>query len=678
VTTEAVHRLENAKGALRHPFPFLRRHNLPDLSMKREAAAVCLLATILAVGWTLFAGKDVSWDVLNHHLYLPFSLLTGRHVSDLFAAGPQSYLNPLGYVPGYLLVRSGLPAWAVGAGLATLHAVPTAWGLHRLSLSLWGPESDQRRWRLLGIALALCAPIFLMLTGTTSSDPLSAGLLVVAVAAAVDRRPSTALLLGGGLALGLAVAIKPTSGVFAVALTPVLLLRLGLRQLRWAEAATFSLAAVGATLAGMANWSLWLWQTFGSPVFPLFNNLFQSPYAPVGPTTASRFVPESAWGMVARLWEMAAFKAYTVTEAFVPDLRPVVAAGLAVAVLLVSAVRQPAQTLAARIWARADLQLLLLLAVAYPIWMASSANARYLVAWFVLVGLGLARAAEQLLPKRVAAMSLAVLLAVQTTMYVSAGNLRFHEAPWDSRPYIDADVAPRLKQEPFLHLSIGVLTFAAVALNLHPEGSLINVTGQMAMPMDGPLGDAFKSRLKHWEGRTRFLLLAPAAMRDPKADRSQLDRSRFLTYRFGLAIDWNDCEPLWLRIPVTVPAIAIGASAAEAEVPRQLLLSCGAQPLRERDTALEARIATAETVFRLIETACPQVYGPRPFASDVGPAMVQRLYANTDARVDVSPTDGVTLSHFRAMSPVSLGSIERVIANHGQDACAAWKMLSRQ
>jgi hypothetical protein len=678
MTAEAARRLADTKGAPRHPFPLLGPHLAPHLPMKREATAVCLLATVLAMAWTLFAGKDVSWDVLNHHLYLPFSLLTGRYQADLFAAGPQSYLNPLGYIPGYLLVRSGLPAWAVGAALATLHAVPTAWGLHRLSVTLWGPDADQRRWRLLGMAMALCAPIFMMLTGTTSSDPLSAGLLVLAVAAALDRRPGPGLLLSGGLALGLAVAIKPTSGVFAVALAPVLLLRLGLQQMRWVEIATFSVSAVIAALAGMGKWSLWLWQTFGSPVFPLFNNLFRSPYAPVGPTTASRFVPETGWDMLARLWEMAAFKAYTVTEAFVPDLRPVLAAAIVAAVLLLALGRRPTNVLSARSWARADVQLLLLLTVSYPLWMASSANARYLVAWFVLVGIGLTRAVEQLLPARVAATLLAVVLAAQTSMYVSAGDLRFKEVPWDDHAYIDADVAPRLAQEPFLHLSIGVQTFAAVAMFLHPDGALINITGQMAMPMDGPLGDAFKDRLKRWAGRTRFLLQAPTVMQNPKADRSQLGQSRFMTYRFGLDIDWNDCERLRLHVPVSSPPDTGVPSTMDAAVTGQLLLSCGTKPRLERDAALESRIASADAVFRLIETACPQVYGPRPFASDVGSTMVQRLYTNSDARVDVSPTDGVTLSHFRSLSPVSLGSIEQVIANHGQDACAAWKMLSRQ
>src|SRR3954462_13822083 len=62
-------------------------------------------AALCAV-WTIVAGKDVSWDLLNYHYYLPFELLNGRIAQDFFAASAQSYLNPIGYVPFYALASS--------------------------------------------------------------------------------------------------------------------------------------------------------------------------------------------------------------------------------------------------------------------------------------------------------------------------------------------------------------------------------------------------------------------------------------------------------------------------------------------------------------------------------------------------------------------------------------------
>jgi hypothetical protein len=64
--------------------------------------------------------------------------------------------------------------------------------------------------------------------------------------------------------------------------------------------------------------------------------------------------------------------------------------------------------------------------------------------------------------------------------------------------------------------------------------------------------------------------------------------------------------------------------------------------------------------------------------SDHRADLIWRRYTNTDSRVDVSKSEGVILSHFRATNPVRLGSIEQVLAMGGHNACAAWKQLRMQ
>ena len=83
----------------------------PNGAMAQERRATCAATIFFTGAWALWAGKDVSWDVFNHQLYLPCSLVSGRYASDLFAAGPQSYQNPLGYLPFFGLAMSGLPSW---------------------------------------------------------------------------------------------------------------------------------------------------------------------------------------------------------------------------------------------------------------------------------------------------------------------------------------------------------------------------------------------------------------------------------------------------------------------------------------------------------------------------------------------------------------------------------------
>ena len=93
------------------------------LRSNAESLWVTLAGTLMLWTWVMWVGRDLSWDVINHHIYLPFSLLSGRHAADLFAAGPQSYQNPIGYLPFYGLLRSDAPSWLVGTVLVMLHAL---------------------------------------------------------------------------------------------------------------------------------------------------------------------------------------------------------------------------------------------------------------------------------------------------------------------------------------------------------------------------------------------------------------------------------------------------------------------------------------------------------------------------------------------------------------------------
>lgn len=650
----------------------------PIRNARIETAGVCAAALAALAAWTLFAGKDVSWDLFNHHLYLPFSWLSGRHDADLFAVGPQSYQNPLGYLPGYGLVAAQWPAWSIGLTLTALQALPAAWALHRLALALWGPDAAARHWRWLAVGMALTAPVYLLTVGTTSTDPLCAALVLVALAGVIDARPHTrASLALGGAALGLAVAVKFTSGIFAIGIGLLLVWRLLSRQTRWSQALLFGAVAVLSTVVCMGAWSWWLWQHFGNPVFPLFNSLFGSPYAPAGPTVALRFLPDGAVGLLSRLWEMAEIRAYTTTEAIVPDARPLAAAVLAVLLAGAALVRRRRERPAAPVqtaWhTRADVQLALVVVLVYGVWMASSGNARYAVGWFVLAGLLMVRLLGLVLPgPRGLVLGLAVGV-LQLGIYIDAGDRRFNPAPWDERPYVDIEVAPRLKEQPFLHLTIGVQSHGIAALALHPGGALINITGQVGLPTTGPLGERLQERLQHWKQRTRFLLPAPP----PDSAPDVRARIRFTTYRYGLALDWSDCEPIVLK-PWKGAVVPTASAPSNGHAPALALMSCGALPAPERDPDIERRVAQADRVFALLEAACPRIFGPRPFVSDIGSVVVQRLYMNSDARATVSDTDGVIISHYRSMSAQGLGTADEVIANGGRDACKAWSNLTKR
>ena len=110
-------------------------------------------AALCAV-WTVLAGKDVSWDLLNYHYYLPFELVAGRVSRDFFAASAQSYLNPVGYLPFYLMVAAGWHSVVVSIVLAAAHSLSIAL-LYLLAWRLFGHLPPRSRATFAGLAAAL-------------------------------------------------------------------------------------------------------------------------------------------------------------------------------------------------------------------------------------------------------------------------------------------------------------------------------------------------------------------------------------------------------------------------------------------------------------------------------------------------------------------------------------------
>ena len=633
------------------------------------------VAFLALIAWTIVAGKDVSWDVINHQLYLPFLWLSGRHHTDLFGAGGQSYQNPLGYFPLYALVRSGLPAWVIGVSLGVLHAL-VVWPLDRIARLFWPTDADPHFWwRALSLAFCCVAPVFLVHEGSTSTDPITGLMVIWAVALSLEAREAAAgdrgNLRRAGLAgalLGLASAIKLSNSVFAVALCVIWLLKWVIGQVDVRRISMFATGILIAFAAGAGWWMWWLWEDFGNPIFPLYNNIFKSPFAPAQAITALRFVPATPWGVVARLWEMAQLSNFVAFEAFLPDIRPLLAVVVAVAAAVLLGLRGGWRQLPMRaFWAKPGVQFTILLLLTYLLWARSSGNARYAIAWFLLVGIALVRATQRVLPVRAARIVLLTALVLQSANYLAEGERRFTPQPWDSGPYVEFKASPRLQQQAFLHLSIGTQSYAALALFIAPGGAMANPIGQLPIPKTGPLGDRFNRLLDDWHGRTRLLFAAPSSSAQAADIALARQSMSTLLYRIGLDVDWNDCETIEMVSSQDELLHAATADGKHREPRRQL--SCAVLYRPARDPAIERERVAADRVFEVMEAACPSLFAPTPMASEHGAGIWQRHYINTEALLTVSPTDGVFFTHFRMLQPQRFGSVEEVLAQRKHVDC---------
>jgi hypothetical protein len=258
---------------------FARRTAFLALPQAPRVAALCVPLLFGLVSMAL--GQDSNWDWRNYHLYNGYAVLNGRIGFDLAPAAFQSYFNPALDV-FYRLLFGALPPRAAGFVMGALHGLNFI-VLAALARCLLG--AGQQRLALLLAGAGMLGSGFLSTLGNSMGDnltavPLLGGLyLVLRRWQALGRPGASGLLtvLGAGLLCGAACGLKLTNAVYAVALCVALLTVPLAWWSRLRLAFVFGVGVLGG-IAATAGWWFWtMWQTFGNPLFPQFNNIFHSP-----------------------------------------------------------------------------------------------------------------------------------------------------------------------------------------------------------------------------------------------------------------------------------------------------------------------------------------------------------------------------------------------------------------
>ena len=232
---------------------------------------------------SMLLGQDSNWDLRNYHLYNAYAVLNGRVGFDLAPAAFQSYFNPTLDI-FYHLLNGALPPRLAGFVLGALQGLNFI-VLAAIARRLLGGQ--RQRLALLLAGAGMLGSGFLSALGNTMGDnltalPLLGGLyLVLRRWEALPRAGAgdVATMLAAGLLMGAAAGLKLTNAVYAVALCLALLaLPLGWWRRVWL-AFVFGVGVLGGIAATAGWWFLTMWQTFGNPLFPQFNDLFRSPLA---------------------------------------------------------------------------------------------------------------------------------------------------------------------------------------------------------------------------------------------------------------------------------------------------------------------------------------------------------------------------------------------------------------
>jgi Glycosyltransferase family 87 len=433
-----------------------------------------LLVLCLAGGGTLswWLGQDINWDLKNYHLYNPYALLEGRLTTDSVPASLQSFFNPLADIPYFILATKLLVRLPrLLAFLQGLYFGALVYFVCRLNWQAFAarsvlPATTAAIASLIGVSGAGVVSEI----GTTFNDIQGALFVLWGLYLLMPRREDDAIgarrALWAGVAFGVAVAVKLTSGYYvAAAIFAVLVSSPLATSIRCVGLACASTAACALLLCG--PWALWVYHQTGSPVFPLFNEIFRSDWYPPVDYTGGYFTsrPFAAALLAPFAWVHA--NAHLISEVEFRDAR-FAAAWIAVTVILASmlarlAARASRREIACLSAPDRPMRLLFTFSVAaYGVWLAQLGALRFGIVPEVLTGmtivLGIEIIAGYFPPSRpraiaIVALAAAIGIALQAlTLYPTWGR-----APYEQRTYTIA--APPLPANSLVVLAGVPLSF---------------------------------------------------------------------------------------------------------------------------------------------------------------------------------------------------------------------------
>jgi Glycosyltransferase family 87 len=612
-----------------------------------RSAALVLIPGVFCAVWTILAGKDVNWDLLNYHYYLPYELLRGRLDQDFFAASAQSYLSPLGYLPFYFMVSNGWHSVLASIALALVHGLSLTL-LFVIARRLFAhlPTRDGFLFACLATALGAATSVFWPMVGSSFLDPLLLPPILGGLVLLIHSAPRRDRVALAGALFGAAAALKYSNTIYALAALPLAFgAATGLRS-RVLNVAAFSAGAAIAVAALAGPWLALLTREFGNPVFPLMNAWFQSPDAAAVNMVSERFAPGHLSEALLFPFRMAALDRQLYSETFAPDLRLALLAALVVAVPFTRRAPPPNRL------SGADGRVFGFLGVAAALWLASSSNARYGLPVLLLAGVALGRLAERLLPAPGARTALSILLAVQVAISLVAAPARWFVAePW-STDWLPYEVPERALHEPALYLSVEVLPMAVVAPFLHPDSSFVNVSGQHSLPANSPrlraLLERYRGRVRALGRRLELVDGAPAAAAVTAYDAA--------LRRLGYRLNTHDCFTVaWRPVQDGLSRVANRLARVPPSTEPLSVASCAvvAAAREPADLQAEARISA---VFERIEKQCALLRGQTSVTEPFGTSGWLRHYNGLDARLEAFG-GGIVLERYRTGELVDLGRI---------------------
>jgi len=594
---------------------------------KQIANAGSLLVFALAASWlALYYGRDIPWDYHNYHAYAAYSLTHDRLTQDFFPAGLVGYTNPIGFLPLALAQYWQLNSMATAVVLASLHSL-NAFFLYLIcrGVAAGMPRPSQVAIGI-GWLLGICTPVFLIHLGSTFVDPIASALVMAALWAITFRQSLRWALIAGALA-GISVAVKLSNACFAIAIAAVICLPWrGESTHRWMIRS--GSAAIGMAIgfaAFQGYWSFRLQEAMGNPFFPFFNGIFRSPYITTESIGAFRFQPQSLADLISLPYRLALQDSWVYLE--VPAPTPTALAICLLAVCLAArhafrvvtrrAIKPPAEH---------NLRLVAFVLVGSLLWLATSANGRYGMPLFLLLGPLCALALVKLLPQRYALLLLSFIVALQLSSARWGHVPRWGSSAWTPQ-LTSVNIPQDLRDRPMLFLSLAIPSYSEIVPYLHENSSFIALRGTYSIPSSGPAYARFNEILSKYSGRTQVLFNLPRLKGfTPDVDGITRYYSASLD-RVGLRLQTEQCARIIID---DQPSVDTWFNHRLGKMLPHVLVSCPAIS-SPPDRNIAERRARATSIMDAFERKCPELFMPSQPQIEGASDSWARSYFNYDS-----------------------------------------------
>lgn len=623
---------------------------------------VFLIPVLLCVFAAIFFGKDVNFDAINYHGYAAFGLLNERLWVDFFPAGPQSYLNPLGYLPFYFL--SSFFGDAGGSiGLAVLHSSCIYGVAFVAGLLIDRRNSPISYW--FAIVTSLMTVVFWQNVGSSFIDAYICALVIFGLGFLLrwidskDGSDDIKALAVSAFLFGLAVGLKLTSIIFAVSATVVFFSSLFFYGWKWKDFFIFAFLGFLGFLITQGWWGYLVYERTGNPFFPYFNHVFKSAFLPSEAILNTRFIPESF--MDGALFPIKAILPlpWLYQELRAPDIRWVVF--FFALVVTVGGVLKKFIVINRIGWGA-----IIFFLLSYVLWLLSSGNGRYAMPIFLLVGILGVWLLSLFIKGMVLRSVLLVLLLTQSILVFLGGNLRWSEGEF-SGSWFDYNIPEELIDKPALYFSIDHNSYSFLAEKVNPSSIFINVSGQLSLPYTPDLDKVFQRSMNKVNGNVRIITTALLTV-DRTAENQFLPtyndyylRPRLIYVlnarlsRFGFEVDNKSC--LFVSPNTNDPKKAAG-----------LLVSC--RLIKKPSALIKYRevVQNADVVFSLVENTCRNFFSPMSAVTELHGDLLMRNYVGSEAMLYLSK--GVVWISFSDRIGVKrLGEFEKLASGMAKIDC---------